>query len=405
MIVSIAPCRAAGTVSAPPSKSMAHRLLLCAGLSHGTSTVKNLAQSRDVEATIACLRALGADVILSGDAATVTGCDLRKRTEAAKLPCGESGSTLRFFLPLCLLSDAPATLSGTEKLLSRPLSVHESLCSAQGIAYKPEQTSVFVRGRLHSGDFSLRGDISSQFVTGLLYALPLLDGDSTITLLPPVESRPYIDLTLAALHTFGIEADWTGQTTLSVRGNQRYLPQDVSVEGDWSNAAFLEGLNLLGGNVTVTGLDEHSLQGDHVYRTYFSALQSGTPTLDLSDCPDLGPVLFALAGAQNGATFTGIRRLRSKESDRIAAMQEELKKFGIDTRAEENSLRVFAGLHAPNGVLFGHNDHRIVMALALLCTVTGGILAGAEAVTKSFPDFLERLHQLGVQSNELDQQQ
>ena len=405
MTVSIRPSTAKGIVAAPPSKSMAHRLLLCAGLSRGTSTVKNLVKSRDIEATIACLRALGADVILSGNTATVTGCDPVRRDKAALLPCGESGSTLRFFLPLCLLSDASATLTGTEKLLSRPLSVYESLCSEQGIAYQSEKTSVLVRGRLHSGAFSVRGDISSQFVTGLLYALPLLDGDSTITLLPPVESRSYMELTLAALHAFGVEAGWADETTLSVRGNQSYLPRDVSVEGDWSNAAFLEGLNLLGAKVTVTGLDEHSLQGDRVYRTYFSALQNGAPMLDLSDCPDLGPVLFALAGAKNGATFTGIRRLRIKESDRVAAMQEELKKFGIVTRAEENSLRVSAGLHAPDAILSGHNDHRIVMALALLCTATGGTIAGAEAVTKSFPDFFARLQQLGVRIDELDQQQ
>lgn len=404
MTVSIAPSQARGTVAAPPSKSMAHRLLLAAGLAYGTSTVSGLAMSRDIEATITCPAALGATVSTNGDTATVTGCDPANRPEAV-LECLESGSTLRFLLPLCLLSEAKATLCGTEKLLSRPLSVYETICKTQGIAYRQDKTSVMVQGRLQSGDFRFRGDISSQFVTGLLYALPLLSGDSTITLLPPVESRSYIDLTLSALHTFGIEADWRGENTLSVRGGQTYMPQNVTVEGDWSNAAFLEGLNLLGGDVTVTGLAADSLQGDRVYRAYFRALEAGMPTLDLSDCPDLGPVLFALAAAKHGATFTGVERLRLKESDRVAAMQAELLKFGVRTDADAHTLTVYPGLLLPTAPLDGHNDHRVVMSLALLCTVTGGRICGAEAVRKSFPDFFERLKALGVNIYAMDQQQ
>jgi len=404
MTVSIKPSTARGTVAAPPSKSMAHRLLLAAGLANGISTVAGLADSRDMEATVSCLRALGASVTIDGDTALITGCNPAARPEAI-LECLESGSTLRFLLPLCLLSDAPATLCGTEKLLSRPLSVYAGICEKQGIAYRQGKTSVTVRGRLQSGDFRFRGDISSQFVTGLLYALPLLSGDSTITLLPPVESRSYIDLTLSALHLFGIEADWYDESTLSVLGGQAYLPQNVTVEGDWSNAAFLEGLNLLGGNVTVTGLAENSLQGDRVYRTYFHALEAGTPTLSLADCPDLGPVLFALAAAKHGATFTEVERLRLKESDRVAAMQAELSKCGVRTAADAHTLTVYPGLTSPNGLLYGHNDHRVVMALALLCTVTGGQIDGAEAVNKSFPNFFDRLKGLGVNVYAMDQQQ
>ena len=327
-----------------------------------------------------------------------------KRGSSVTLPCFESGSTLRFLLPVCLLSDAPAVLSGTESLLSRPLSEYASICGERGIRFELGRTSVTVQGRLTGGTFRLRGDVSSQFVTGLLYALPLVGKNSLIRLFPPVESRPYIELTLSALAAFGVSAGWTDSETLAVTGGQRYLPQCVSVEGDWSNAAFLEGLNLLGGEVSVTGLDENSLQGDRVYRKYFEALKTGTPRLDLSDCPDLGPVLFALAAVHHGAEFTGIGRLRIKESDRVAAMREELSKFRIRTEADADTMTVFPGLQMPQSILFGHNDHRIVMSLALLCTLTGGTICGAEAIAKSFPDFFEKLSELGV-SYELDQQQ
>ena len=403
MIAAIRPAKANGVVAAPPSKSMAHRLLLAAGLSTDESVVSNLAYSRDVRATIDCLKALGATVTLADDRATVRGVDPQTRTRFATLPCTESGSTLRFFLPLCLLSDAPATLTGTATLLSRPLSVYKPLCQAQGLRFDLSETAVTVAGRLQGGDLTLRGDVSSQFITGLLYALPLQTRDSTLTLLPPIESRSYIDLTLSALETFGVRAAWTDETTLHIPGGQRYLPQRIAVEGDWSNAAFLEGLNLLGGQVTVTGLNEDSLQGDRVYRAHFAALQGGTPTISLADCPDLGPVLFALAAAKNGATFTEIGRLRIKESDRVGAMQQELQKLGVKTLASESTLTVYPGLHAPTEQLYGHNDHRIVMALSLLCTLVGGEIAGAEAVGKSFPDYFDRLKQLGVPIDAMDQ--
>lgn len=394
---------AEGTVKAPSSKSMAHRMLLAAGLAEGACSVSNVQMSADIEATTGCLEALGASVKIKEGIASVTGCDPRKRTDAIELQCGESGSTIRFFLPLCLLSGAPAVLKGTEKLLSRPFSVYEDICKEQGLPFEQTKQALTVRGPLRAGTFSFRGDISSQFVTGLLYALPLLDGDSEIKLIPPVESRSYIDLTLCALKNFGVSAEWKDETTLLVPGNQHYLSQDAEVEGDWSNAAFLEGLNLLGGKVAVTGLNENSLQGDRVYGEMYHELEKGTPTLDLSDCPDLGPVLFALAAARHGAVFTGTERLRLKESDRIEAMREELTKFGAGFSADSRTVTITPGLHAPDAPLYGHNDHRIVMALSLLCSALGGTIEGAEAVRKSFPDYFERLKELGVKLYELDQ--
>lgn len=395
MDVIIRPSRAAGTVAAPPSKSMAHRLLICAGLSAGESVVRHIAYSKDIEATIACLRALGAAVRLDGDTAYITGADPAQSYAAGELSCGESGSTLRFFIPLCLLGTGQRTLRGSRYLFTRPLSVYEEIAAAQGIGFSRGEDSLTVDGRLSAGVYEIPGNISSQFVTGLLFALPLLGGDSELRLIPPVESRPYIDMTLAALRTFGVTVTIDGDRYL-IKGGQRYAPADVTVEGDWSNAAFFEALNIAGSAVTVTGLREDSLQGDKVYKILFEKIKRHDGTIDIADCPDLGPVLFAAAALCGGGSFTGTRRLRYKESDRAAAMRDELAKCGVTLTIGENTVFVGGALHAPAQPLCGHGDHRIVMALAVLCTVTGGVITGAEAVSKSFPDFFERLAELGV---------
>ena len=248
----------------------------------------------------------------------------------------------------------------------------------------------------------LPGNVSSQFVSGLLFALPLCDNDNEISLTPPVESRSYIDLTLSALRAFGIRAEWKDACTLAIAGRQRYCAQEIAVEGDYSNAAFLDAFSLLGGGVEVSGLREDSLQGDRVYRAHFRSLADGTPHISLADCPDLGPILFSLAAALNGAVFTDISRLRIKESDRVACMKTELEKFGAVLDVEENRVTIRkAELHAPTEALYGHNDHRIVMSLSVLAAClplgTPVIIDDAHAITKSFPDFFDRLRELGVQ--------
>ena len=405
MRVIFKPSIARGTVAAPPSKSMAHRLLICAGLSAGKSVIRNLAYSDDIKATLACLRALGAEIRLVGDTAYVTGANVRKTPgNTAVLPCNECGSTLRFCIPLCLLSGEERILSGSEYLLNRPLGVYEKIAAEQGLRFEKYADRLTVCGRLKSGVYEVAGNISSQFISGLLFALPLLDGDSEIRLIPPVESKPYIDMTLSALHDFGIEIVQDG-CSYYIKGDQSYRPTDISVEGDYSNAAFFEALNIAGGSVKVAGLREDSLQGDRVYKILYENIKRRQTPVNIADCPDLGPVLFAVAALCGGAEFTGTRRLRIKESDRAAAMQQELDKFGIDMTVGENSATVRKGtLHAPCEPLFGHGDHRIVMALAVLLTATGGTLEGAEAVSKSFPDFFERLKDLGVELfNGMDQ--
>ena len=393
----IQPGSARGSVAAPPSKSMAHRLLICAGLADGVSVIRNVDRSEDILATADCLTALGASLEWEGSTVRIRGCDPRKSGPAV-LRCRESGSTLRFMVPLCLLSGSAMRLEGSRTLLSRPLSVYEDLCREQELTLLREDGGLAVKGCLVPGEYAAPGDISSQFITGLLFALPLLSGDSRIRLIPPVESRSYLSLTLQALHDAGVDVSWADENTLFIPGGAAYRPLDTEVEGDYSNAAFFEALNCTGGNVTVTGLRPDSLQGDRVYRDFFPRLAAGNAGLDLADCPDLAPVLFAAAALGRGASFTGTRRLRFKESDRGAAMAQELAKFGVQLISEENRITVpAAALRAPSEPLDSHNDHRIAMALSLLCTRTGGEIRGAEAVRKSFPDYWDRLRSLGIE--------
>ena len=388
--------RAEGTVAAPPSKSMAHRLLVCAGLSGGPCTVTGLAPSEDVLATLDCLQAMGVSCTWQGNAVHLSGGDIRTAPKAP-VCCRESGSTLRFFVPLFLLNKQKVTLTGEGRLMERPMEVYQNLCRERSLLFYPEGDKLYLRGPLQPGLYSVPGDISSQFISGLLFALPLLEAGSVLSLVPPVESRPYIEMTRQAQALFGVTSVWTDENTLRIPGGQQYRPVDVTVEGDWSNAAFLEGFSLLGGDVTVQGLIENSLQGDKIYKKYYEMLKNGCPTLDISQCPDLGPVLMALAAANHGVTLTGTRRLKMKESDRGAAMAQELAKLGVCCTVEEDTITVPAGqLKVPAQPLDGHNDHRIVMALSLLLSRTGGVIQGAQAVRKSYPDFFEVLQSLNI---------
>ena len=393
---------AAGRLAAPPSKSMAHRLLIGGGLADGESVITNVALSEDICATLDCLAALGARWGYDGGTVRIEGTGGKARTPAPPLHCRECGSTLRFFIPLALLSDCDTELGGAPRLLARPLGPYGEIAREKGLLFENTGRKIRVRGPLSSGDFRIPGNISSQFVSGLLFDLPLLKEESRIFLTGGVESRSYIDLTLRALASFGVKAFWEEETTLRVPGNQSYRPARLSVEGDYSNAAFFDALNLLGDRVKIDGLLPDSGQGDRVYAAYFERIAAGSPTLSVADCPDLAPILMALAAAFHGLTLTGTERLKIKESDRGEAMAEELKKCGVRTILGDNSIRVLpGGLHAPEEELNGHNDHRIVMALSVLLTRLGGVIAGAEAVAKSLPDFFPRLRALGISADEI----
>ena len=429
-----------GEVRVPTSKSIAHRMLICAALANeGISHLSGVPYNEDIDATLDCLRALGVQLKErreeQGNTRTVTvqGCG-GHWSEGGVLNCRESGSTLRFMLPLCLLSDRARELKGSTRLLQRPLNDYHKMLAAREWEQTANVVAIGAGVTLSGGTFALEGKTSSQFVTGLLFILPLLDKDSTIMLDQAPESRSYIDMTMAVMARFGISAVWRDERTITVRSGQTYIATDATVDGDASGAAFFHGLNALGGNVTVVNADANSdiLQGDSVCPTLLARIVSknhtdSIPVISLADCPDLGPILFAVAATQKGTLFTQCARLRLKESDRITAMATELCKFGANliVSDEENAqelpseLQKFLthtapevlrggwvyvsapenGLHQAREELFGHNDHRIVMSLAILGAVLGDqtTIREAAAVQKSFPEFFDRLREIGIQ--------
>ena len=396
MTATFKPSRLAGTIDAPPSKSMAHRYLIGAALSKQTCTLSGVDDCEDILASIDCLKALGAQVTFRQDRVTVHPGHFMQ-AEQPVLHCRESGSTLRFFLPLALCLGRPVTLLGSRRLMDRPLDLYESLCREKGFLFQKDADGVTVCGKLTGGSYTLRGDISSQFITGLIFALVWLNEDATIRILPPFESRSYGALTLSALASFGADAAFTDECTVRIRP-ARLHAYSGRIEGDYSNAAFLHAFNLLGSEITVGNLKADSLQGDRVYQALFRQISQGTPRIDLSDCPDLGPVLFALAAIKNGAVFTGTNRLKAKESDRGMAMHLELQKLGGGLLFGDNTITVPAQpLRYQNISLCGHNDHRIVMALSLLLSRLGGSIDGVQAVRKSYPGFFDDIKRLGAE--------
>ncbi|MBQ2377380.1 MAG: 3-phosphoshikimate 1-carboxyvinyltransferase [Clostridia bacterium] len=393
MNVRIIPGRACGTLCAPPSKSAAHRLLICGALA-GNSTIGGLELSEDILATLDCLSALGYEFDLDGSTVSFTG----KTAGHGDLYCRESGSTLRFMIPIALLENEAKTLRGSSRLFERPLTVYEDIFEKDGIKYERGDGFIAVDGALKSGDYSLPANVSSQFITGLLFVLPLLDGDSKITLTGELQSLSYVDLTIEALAAFGVIIEREGDRVLKIKGGSKYEPRDLTVEGDWSNAAFFEALNSLGSTVEVTGLRQNSLQGDRVCIDLFSRLCEDTPVISIADCPDLAPIMMTVAAAKSGAVFTDTKRLKIKESDRGNVMAQELKKFGADVEVEENRIIVKkTPLHAPKEIIESHNDHRVAMSISILGTLYGCEIAGAECVKKSLPSFYDLLSSLNIE--------
>lgn len=401
MKIEIKPSTLCGEIIAPPSKSIAHRFLICCALSRGECRINGVSESEDMKATIGCLSSLGANVQREGDTVTIF-CGLNPKKEVT-LDCIESGSTLRFMIPVALASGADKiTFKGSERLIARGVEVYEEVFANKGVRIEKDKNEIVVSGTLESGNYVLRGDVSSQYVTGLMLSLATLNSDSTIEILPPVESRPYIDMTIKVLEKFGVKIEETEKNKFFVKGGQRFASGAYDVEGDWSNGAILFALNAFGSNVAVSGLDENSVQGDKVCVEIFRALEKENAVIDLSDCPDLAPIAFVVAAEKNGATFTGTERLKIKESDRAAVMAEELAKFGARVDVFDDYVVVHkAELHASSKEIRSHNDHRIAMSLAVLMTKYGGVLDGAEAVKKSFPDFFDVMKRAGAKVYEI----
>ena len=386
---------ASGSVCAPASKSYAHRLLMAAMLSGRRVTVSGIAPSDDILATVGCIRALGWSVSIDGDSVTVSP---GQKSSQGPLECRQSGSTLRFMIPVALALHSKASMRGSERLFCRGLGEYENIFDSQGIKYSKGPGFFCAEGKLHSGDFCIDGNTSSQYVTGLMFALPLLEGDSTISITPPLQSKPYIDITMDVLHRCGVQAAMDS-CIISIPGGQSYRMDSCSVEGDWSNAAFLDIYNCLGGSVQVEGLREDSLQGDKVYRDLFLKLSRGRCTIDLGNCIDLGPVLFTLAALKHGARFENTARLRMKESDRVGDILAELAKAGVKSHAGDNFVEIepMTAMPPEGEIVFCcHEDHRLAMSLTALASVIGASISGSEAVAKSYPGFYNDIKKLHI---------
>lgn len=392
MKIIIHPSKAKGRVHAPASKSLGHRYLVGASLAHGKSVIHNLGNwSDDLKATYFAFE----DYIKLDDQIVILG----RRPLKKKIFCRESASSLRLLLPLSLIDGKTHEFFAHKKLLQRPMEVYEKLAQEKNFSYTKSIDKIRVQGPLRSGNFRIPSHISSQFASGLLFSLPLVEGDSFLELIEPVESFPYIEMTLAVLKEFHIKIEEITKYKYFIPGDQIYQAGNFFLEGDYSNAAFLDALNLLGGKVEVLSLHPSSKQGDRIYKDYFKRLQmEEMGEYDLKNCPDLGPILFALAGVLQGGVFFHIQRLEIKESNRILAMQEELKKFGIHIqRSKEDQVIIKKqDIRPPKEVLLGHGDHRIIMALSVLASLTGGVIDGFEKVSKSYPSFFDDLKSLGI---------
>ena len=401
MNVTIPPAALGGAVTPPPSKSQAHRLIIAAALSDGVCRLSNVELSQDIQATLRCMRTLDADA--SADGTVIRGADLVDGFETPPpeiMDCGESGSTLRFLIPVALALKGGGRFTGHGRLMERPQEPYFRLFTEKGIAWSLENGVLAVEGRLTPGVYALPGDVSSQFITGLLYALPLLEGDSELVLTTALESRGYVDMTLDALAQFGVSAEYDGDRRFRVPGNQVYRHRDLAIEGDWSNAAFWFAAAFLGHRVDVEGLNPRSVQGDRVIGEQLARLtRPGPAELDVSQCPDLVPPLAAMAAVRTGTTrLTNAARLRAKESDRLASVTRALRAMGGQVEEYADSLTIHGVKRLPGGgVVDCANDHRIAM-MAAVCAASAEApvkLLGAECVRKSYPEFWTHFQSLG----------
>lgn len=386
----LSPARLSGSLTPPPSKSQAHRALIAAALAGGDSRVENLSDSMDMRATRRCMAAL-----------------LDRAGGSPLLDCGESGSTLRFLIPLALVLRGGGVFTGQGRLMERPLEPYARLFAEKGVSFSQENGLCTVGGVLTPGLYRLPGDVSSQFITGLLYALPLLPGDSALELTTPLESRGYVDMTVEVLARFGVTVRPEGDRGWRVPGGQVYRPAAVTVEADYSQAAFFCAANALGGGVELLNLNPASAQGDRIILDYARRLaQPGTVELDVSQCPDLVPALALIAALRDGQRthILNAGRLRIKESDRLDTVASELAALGGRIAQTPDSLVIDGAARLKGGVTVrGHNDHRIAMMLGIAAGAAEApfTLLGAECVNKSYPGFWADYRRLGGQYREV----
>lgn len=417
MIAKVFPGKCKNYVNIPPSKSMAHRSIICAALAKGKSRIDNVSYSQDILTTIEGMKALGANIIQHDTFIEVEGISDFDHMKTTDIFCNESGSTLRFFIPIFSLTNKRITFRGAGRLMERPQKVYEDLFHSLNLTFLQEDGTITIEGSIQSGNYTLAGDVSSQFISGLLFTLPLCKGNSTITIQKPFESRSYVILTMQMLEYFGIECEFQNDNTIYIKGNQSYHAGCYSIEGDYSQLAFFACLGALNEDLNITGVHHNSRQGDKVImdilkqaNVSYEEIPNGyyvhksnvlASEIDLADCPDLGPILCVLAAFAKGSThIKNAERLRIKESDRIAAMEEELKKLGVDIHSTEGDIYITGQPTYAGGVtLDGHNDHRIVMAMAVASTLCQQpcTIVGAQAINKSYPQFFDDLKLAGIE--------
>ena len=408
----IYPSKSTGVVTVPTSKSVAHRLLICAALSNGESIISNVSMNSDISATISCLKELGADILVDGSTVTVKG--IKETKKEVELNAIESGSTLRFLIPISSYLSKKVIFKGTEKLISRPLDIYQKLYNDN---FVKKNNCIIINNLLDQNYYEIDGSISSQFISGLLFYLPLLKNDSEIKIINEYESKSYVDLTIDALNKFGIQIEEKDNgRRLIIKGGQTYLSNNLSVEGDYSQAAFFLTLGAINNEITVKGLNKSSKQGDkaivdvlknanvrmEINNEGITVKKSEIKAIDvdLKDIPDLGPILSVLFSRAKGKSkLYNAKRLRYKESDRILAIETELKKMGVEISSDENNIYI-NGVNKliSNDIINSHNDHRIFMAVSILATIsnTPVTISNYECINKSYPRFLDDLQGLGI---------
>lgn len=415
MKVTIKPSKLAGEVLVPSSKSILHRGLICAALAPGKSVIHRLYLSRDIQATMDCLTALGASFTCQGEDVTVEG--IQTPVKEATLSCGESGSTLRFLIPVAAALSVNASFAGQGRLVTRPLTAYDSAFQGKGVAWhNTGALPCAVSGQLKPGNYEIDGSQSSQFISGLLFALPLLSGDSTLTVTGKFQSQSYVGITLGALKDFGIAVHQTAPNKFSIPGRQVYQAGEFTAESDYSQSAFFLCAAALGADLKLRSFSQNSLQGDKAILSILE--QAGFPvrfqgdTISLSagklkpftiyagDIPDLVPVLCVLAsGCVGESRIYQVERLKIKESDRIASTMALINGLGgkMEYLPQEDCIRILGKGFLDGGVVPCENDHRIAMSggvAALLCRNPVTLL-GAECVAKSYPTFWEDYQRLG----------
>ncbi len=413
MNVLINPSKLSGTISVPPSKSQSHRAIICAALAKGKSVINNVVLSDDVLATLSAMEKIGAKVIRNNHQLIIQGVSRISINDDNFIDCNESGSTLRFLIPLLSLSRQKIVLIGKPGLFKRPMSVYEQLFKSFNLCYQANEKSIIINGALPEGTYHIPGNISSQFVSGLMFALPLLKGDSVIEIEGELESKEYIDMTIDTLKQFGVEVT-VGEAKYFIRGNQKYSPTHVIIEGDYSQMAFFGVAGMLSGDILCKNMVKDSIQPDRrildclrQMNGFFDWSENainfhysntvGT-TIDVSQSPDIAPILAILGALSEGTTvIENAARLKYKESNRLQSTYETLRKMNVDVQMTDSSLIIKGQPLVEGGIFESFNDHRIVMAVAIAAIKANHpvTIKNAEAINKSYPTFFDDYQTLG----------